>query len=132
MKRGQKPITFGQVLKICFSDIAHLDKAELEHCTLESSFGLCNSLWIHKEVNKIMKLHNIQLENETMNLYVSCGLDKQFHTSCCTLSNTLRSQIQQVHYSVSSGSGTLEEVFQAVEVVVASVPSKNSTQPLKV
>ena len=63
-------------------DIAHLDKAELESIVVWNRLLVYATLYGYaKKVNKIMKLHKIQLENAAMNLYVSCGWDKQFHTS---------------------------------------------------
>ena len=87
-------------------DIAHLDKAELESIVLWNRLLVYATLYGYaKKVNKIMKLHNIQLENETMNLYVSCGWDKQFHTSAAHINQYTSVANTASTFSVSSGSG---------------------------
>ena len=88
-------------------DIAHLDKAELESIVLWNRLLVYATLYGYaKKVNKIMKLHNIQLENETMNLYVSCGWDKQFHTSAAHINQYTSVANTASTFSVSSGSGS--------------------------
>ena len=88
-------------------DIVHLDKAELESIVLWNRLLVYATLYGYaKKVNKIMKLHNIQLENETMNLYVSCGWDKQFHTSAAHINQYTSVANTASTFSVSSGSGS--------------------------
>lgn len=88
-------------------DIAHLDKAELESIVLWNRLLVYATLYGYaKKVNKIMKIHNIQLENETMNLYVSCGWDKQFHTSAARINQYTSVANTASTFSVSSGSGS--------------------------
>ena len=88
-------------------EIAHLDKAELESIVLWNRLLVYATLYGYaKKVNKIMKLHNIQLENETMNLYVSCGWDKQFHTSAAHINQYTSVANTASTFSVSSGSGS--------------------------
>ena len=88
-------------------DIAHLDKAELESIVLWNRLLVYATLYGYaKKVNKIMKLHNIQLENETMNLYVSCGWDKQFHISAAHINQYTSVANTASTFSVSSGSGS--------------------------
>ena len=88
-------------------DIAHLDKAELESIVLWNRLLVYATLYGYaKKVNKIMKLHNIQLENETMNLYVSCGWDKQFHTSAAHINQYTSVANTASTFSVSSGNGS--------------------------
>lgn len=88
-------------------DIAHLDKAELESIVLWNRLLVYATLYGYaKKVNKIMKLHDIQLENETMNLYVSAGWDKQFHTSAAHINQYTAVANTASTFSVSSGSGS--------------------------
>lgn len=88
-------------------DIAHLDKAELESIALWNRLLVYATLYGYaKKVNKIMKLHNIQLENAAMNLYVSCGWDKQFHTSATQINLYTSVANTASTFSVSSGSGS--------------------------
>ena len=88
-------------------DIAHLDKAELESIVVWNRLLVYATLYGYaKKVNKIMKLHNIQLENAAMNLYVSCGWDKQFHTSATQINLYTSVANTASTFSVSSGSGS--------------------------
>ena len=87
-------------------DIAHLDKAELESIVIWNRLLVYATLYGYaKKVNKIMKLHNIQLENAAMNLYVSAGWDKQFHTSTAHIHQYTSVANTASTFSVSSGSG---------------------------
>ena len=87
-------------------DIAHLDKAELESIALWNRLLVYATLYGYaKKVNKIMKLRNIQLENADMNLYVSAGWDKQFHTSTAHIHQYTSVANTASTFSVSSGSG---------------------------
>ena len=88
-------------------DIAHLDKAELESIVVWNRLLVYATLYGYaKKVNKIMKLHNIQLENAAMNLYVTCGWDKQFHTSATQINLYTSVANTASTFSVSSGSGS--------------------------
>ena len=78
-------------------------------------------------------IRDIYLENSDMNLYVSCGWDKQFHTSATQINLYTSVENTASAFSVSSGSGgsALVVVSHAVaEVLVLS--KENSTQALKV
>ena len=87
-------------------DIAHLDKAELESIVVWNRLLVYATLYGYaKKVNKIMKLRNIQLENADMNLYVSAGWDKQFHTSTAHIHQYTSVANTASTFSVSSGSG---------------------------
>ena len=87
-------------------DIAHLDKAELESIVLWNRLLVYATLYGYaKKVNKIMKLLNIQLENADINLYVSAGWDKQFHTSTAHIHQYTSVANTASTFSVSSGSG---------------------------
>ena len=87
-------------------DIAHLDKTELESIALWNRLLVYATLYGYaKKVNKIMKLLNIQLENAAMNLYVSAGWDKQFHTSTAHIHQYTSVANTASTFSVSSGSG---------------------------
>ena len=87
-------------------DIAHLDKAELESIVVWNRLLLYATLYGYaKKMNKIMKLLNIQLENAAMNLYVSAGWDKQFHTSTAHIHQYTSVANTASTFSVSSGSG---------------------------
>ena len=87
-------------------DIAHLDKAELESIVLWNRLLVYATLYGYaKKVNKIMKLRNIQLENADMNLYVSAGWNKQFHTSTAHIHQYTSVANTASTFSVSSGSG---------------------------
>lgn len=87
-------------------DIAHLDKAELESIVVWNRLLVYATLYGYaKKVNKIMKLLNIQLENADINLYVSAGWDKQFHTSTAHIHQYTSVANTASTFSVSSGSG---------------------------
>ena len=51
-------------------------------------------------------IRDIYLENSDMNLYVSCGWDKQFHTSATQINLYTSVANTASAFSVSSGSGS--------------------------
>lgn len=88
-------------------DIAHLDKAELESIVVWNRLLVYATLYGYaKKVNKMMKLHNIQLENADMNLYVYCGWDADFHASTSHINSYASVANTASTFSVSSGSGS--------------------------
>ena len=88
-------------------DIAHLDKAELESIVVWNRLLVYATLYgCAKKVNKIMKLHNIQLGNADMNLYVYCGWDTNFHASTSHINHYAAIANTASTFSVSSGSGS--------------------------
>ncbi|EPD87869.1 DUF2207 domain-containing protein [Streptococcus infantis] len=88
-------------------DIAHLEKAELESIVVWNRLLVYATLYgCAKKVNKIMKLHNIQLGNADMNLYVYCGWDTNFHASASHINHYATIANTASTFSVSSGSGS--------------------------
>ena len=106
-KEGAEVVYLWTSFENMLRDIAHLDKAELESIVVWNRLLVYATLYGYaKKVNKIMKLHNIQLENAAMNLYVSCGWDKQFHTSATQINLYTSVANTASTFSVSSGSGS--------------------------
>ena len=108
-------------------DIAHLDKAELESIVVWNRLLVYATLYGYaKKVNKIMKLHNIQLENAAMNLYVSCGWINNFTHLLLKSICIPRSQIQQAPTLYHPEVEVLAVVSLEAEVAEVSELSKEN------
>ena len=88
-------------------DIAHLDKAELESIVLWNRLLVYATLFGYADkVSHLMKVHQIQVENPDINLYVAYGWHSMFYHSTAQMSHYASVANTASTYSVSSSSGS--------------------------
>ena len=106
MKRELRSTISGPVLKICY-EIARLDKAELESIVVWNRLLVYATLFGYADkVSHLMKVHQIQVENPDINLYVAYGWHSMFYHSTAQMSHYASVANTASTYSVSSGSGS--------------------------
>ncbi|HHK7074349.1 TPA: DUF2207 domain-containing protein [Streptococcus pneumoniae] len=93
-------------------EIARLDKAELESIVVWNRLLVYATLFGYADkVSHLMKVHQIQVENPDINLYVAYGWHSMFYHSTAQMSHYASVANTASTYSVSSGSGSSGGVF---------------------
>lgn len=88
-------------------DIARLDQAELESIVVWNRLLVYATLFGYADkVSHLMKVHQIQVENPDINLYVAYGWHSMFYHSSAQMSHYASVANTASTYSVSSGSGS--------------------------
>ncbi|CMZ64666.1 signal peptide [Streptococcus pneumoniae] len=88
-------------------EIARLDKAELESIVVWNRLLVYATLFGYADkVSHLMKVHQIQVENPDINLYVAYGWHSMFYHSSAQMSHYASVANTASTYSVSSGSGS--------------------------
>lgn len=88
-------------------EIARLDQAELESIVLWNRLLVYATLFGYADkVSHLMKVHQIQVENPDINLYVAYGWHSMFYHSTAQMSHYASVANTASTYSVSSGSGS--------------------------
>lgn len=88
-------------------EIARLDKAELESIVVWNRLLVYATLFDYADkVSHLMKVHQIQVENPDINLYVAYGWHSMFYHSSAQMSHYASVANTASTYSVSSGSGS--------------------------
>ena len=88
-------------------EIARLDQAELESIVLWNRLLVYATLFGYADkVSRLMKVHQIQVENPDINLYVAYGWHSMFYHSTAQMSHYASVANTASTYSVSSGSGS--------------------------
>lgn len=88
-------------------EIARLDQAELESIVLWNRLLVYATLFGYADkVSRLMKVHQIQVENPDVNLYVAYGWHSMFYHSTAQMSHYASVANTASTYSVSSGSGS--------------------------
>ena len=89
------------------SEIARLDQAELESIVVWNRLLVYATLFGYADkVSHLMKVHQIQVENPDINLYVAYGWHSMFYHSSAQMSHYASVANTASTYSVSSGSGS--------------------------
>ena len=106
-------------------EIARLDQAELESIVVWNRLLVYATLFGYADkVSHLMKVHQIQVENPDINLYVAYGWHSMFYHSSAQMSHYASVANTASTYSVSSGSGSLVEASLEAEAVAVSAPFK--------
>ena len=88
-------------------DIARLDQAELESIVVWNRLLVYATLFGYADkVSHLMKVHQIQVENPDINLYVAYGWHSMFYHSTAQMSHYASVANTASTYSVSSSSGS--------------------------
>lgn len=88
-------------------EIARLDQAELESIVVWNRLLVYATLFGYADkVSHLMKVHQIQVENPDINLYVAYGWHSMFYHSSAQMSQYASVANTASTYSVSSGSGS--------------------------
>lgn len=88
-------------------EIARLDQAELESIVVWNRLLVYATLFGYADkVSHLMKVHQIQVENPDINLYVAYGWHSMFYHSSAQMSHYASVANTASTYSVSSGSGS--------------------------
>ncbi|HGQ1776983.1 TPA: DUF2207 domain-containing protein [Streptococcus pneumoniae] len=88
-------------------EIARLDQAELESIVVWNRLLVYATLFGYADkVSHLMKVHQIQVENPDINLYVAYGWHSLFYHSSAQMSHYASVANTASTYSVSSGSGS--------------------------
>ncbi|MDS9350304.1 DUF2207 domain-containing protein [Streptococcus pneumoniae] len=88
-------------------EIARLDQAELESIVVWNRLLVYATLFGYADkVSHLMKVHQIQVENPDINLYVAYGWHSMFYHSTAQMSHYASVANTASTYSVSSGSGS--------------------------
>ena len=88
-------------------EIARLDQAELESIVVWNRLLVYATLFGYADkVSHLMKVHQIQVENPDINLYVAYGWHSMFYHSSAQMSHYASIANTASTYSVSSGSGS--------------------------
>ena len=88
-------------------DIARLDQAELESIVVWNRLLVYATLFGYADkVSHLMKVHQIQVENPDINLYVAYGWHSMFYHSTAQMSHYASVANTASTFSVSSGSGS--------------------------
>ena len=88
-------------------EIARLDQAELESIVVWNRLLVYATLFGYADkVSRLMKVHQIQVENPDINLYVAYGWHSMFYHSSAQMSHYASVANTASTYSVSSGSGS--------------------------
>ncbi|VNC26168.1 Predicted membrane protein (DUF2207) [Streptococcus pneumoniae] len=88
-------------------EIARLDQAELESIVVWNRLLVYATLFGYADkVSHVMKVHQIQVENPDINLYVAYGWHSMFYHSTAQMSHYASVANTASTYSVSSGSGS--------------------------
>ena len=88
-------------------EIARLDQAELESIVVWNRLLVYATLFGYADkVSHLMKVHQIQVENPDINLYVAYGWHNMFYHSTAQMSHYANVANTASTYSVSSGSGS--------------------------
>ena len=88
-------------------DIARLDQAELESIVVWNRLLVYATLFGYADkVSHLMKVHQIQVENPDLNLYVAYGWHSMFYHSTAQMSHYASVANTASTYSVSSSSGS--------------------------
>ena len=88
-------------------EIARLDQAELESIVVWNRLLVYATLFGYADkVSHLMKVHQIQVENPDINLYVAYGWHSMFYHSSAQMSHYANVANTASTYSVSSGSGS--------------------------
>jgi len=87
-------------------EIARLDQAELESIVVWNRLLVYATLFGYADkVSRLMKVHQIQVENPDINLYVAYGWNSMFYHSTAQMSHYASVANTASTFSVSSGSG---------------------------
>ena len=88
-------------------EIARLDQAELESIVVWNRLLVYATLFGYADkVSHLMKVHQIQVENPDINLYVAYGWHNMFYHSTAQMSHYANVANTASTYSVSSGNGS--------------------------
>ena len=88
-------------------EIARLDQAELESIVVWNRLLVYATLFGYADkVSHLMKVHQIQVENPDINLYVAYGWHNMFYHSTAQMSHYVNVANTASTYSVSSGNGS--------------------------